>query len=796
VSAWLGAEGGAIAVAGVYAVTKRGQLISGELKEPSGGSGLTHQETFVDLPNDPNIGFVVFLCMVHGTSGNAYVDDLYIGKQPRQAPLSRDTPTPSLKTPGFGGDNLAKNPSFEASDRGQPSEWTVDSKVVKKGLISLVRGESHTGQFSLKLTPNQNNDASTLGDNPFGVAQGFPADQFRGKRVYISGWLGAEGGSTAVLGLYAIAADGHAISAELKEPSGPAGLSYQQDELLVPTDRGTAFLIFACFVYGKSGAAYFDDVYFGFDPPAGGPMQTATGVSSGPQTRADQELEASIGISADHIRRDIPSTLFGSNIEWIWDGNGIWDSGRNRLNDEVVRLTRDLAPSLIRFPGGFFSDFYHWRDGIGPQSARIEALSMPGGARSRHAFGTDEALSFAEAVSGQLLITVNAGTGSPEEAADWVRYVNKSRRRVEYWEVGNEIYLNDGSPVSKAFTMPPDRYARKVIDFAKAMREADPSIKVGAIADESLNPSQPKGYRDWTEQVLRTAGAQIDFIAVHNAYAPGLNIDKGWNVRTVYAAMLAAPVFVRQSLEKLSTKIDALNPGSRIRIAVTEFGPYFQISDGRFVDHVKTLGSALYVGSVMNAFIESPRMDIANSFKLVDSLFTGWIGKRGDRFLPAAPYYASQMYTRHFGKKLIESSTESPTYDSQSVGIVDRMYHVPYLDVIASKSADGSVLYILGVNKHFDRPIKAKIRVQGFRPSGGAAWVLTGKSIDSNTGTEPVQAAREKLVRQAVDEVGGRFDKGAPGEIVVLHTALRDVAPNFEYEFPPHSIVSLEIDGR
>jgi len=809
VSAWLGANGGATALAGVYAVTKRGQVIAGELKEPSGGSGLTYQENFVDLPDSSEISFVVFLVMVHGTSGSAFIDDFYVGTRPRSAtsapggapgrapatPPGRANPRAS-NNPG----NLAKNTGFDESANGLPASWSLDQRVANKGSVAQVQTPSQTG-MGLKLSPNRNNTATDLGGGPFGVAQSFPADQFRGKTVHISGYLGAENGATAVLGLYALTSSGQVFSAELKEPSGGSGLSYQQAELVVPNDRSVSFLIFTCLAYGTSGNVYFDDVYVGFDAPAAAASNNPAPRASGGERASGggnrESSDASISVRADRVIRDIPTGLYGTNIEWIWDANGIWDSKASRLNGDVVRLVRDLGPSLIRFPGGFFSDFYNWRDGTGAQSSRKETLSMPGGARSRHVFGTDEALTFADAVNGQLLITVNAGTGTPQEAAEWVKYVNKGRRRVEYWEIGNELYVNDGSAHSKAFTMTPDRYARKVLDFAKAMRAADPSIKIGAIAEESLNPSQPKGYRNWTEEVLRTAGKEIDFIAVHNAYAPGLHTDKGQNVRTVYAAMLAAPLYVRQSIERLSAKIDSLAPGSRVKIAITEFGPYFQLTpDGRFTDHVKTLGSALYVASVMKVFVENPRTDIANSFKLVDPLFTGWIGKKGDRFLPTGPYYASQMYTRHFGSKLVSSSSESPTYTSESVGIVDRMYQVPYLDVIASKSDDGRKLYVLVVNKHFDKPIKARIDVQGFRPAGGAAWVLNGKGVDSNTGTAPPNIGGVKWARQAVDEVGRQFDRGAPEELGIRRVAIAGVGPNFEYEFPAHSIVSLELDGR
>jgi alpha-L-arabinofuranosidase len=132
------------------------------------------------------------------------------------------------------------------------------------------------------------------------------------------------------------------------------------------------------------------------------------------------------------------------------------------------------------------------------------------------------------------------------------------------------------------------------------MRAVDPGIKIGAIADENYSRSMSPFFANWTEHLLRTAASEIDFIAVHCGYAPTLWEDRGWSPRTVYSAMLAAPQLIREHLANLSARIETLAPGRDIKIAVTEWGPFFNSSrDSRFVDHTKTLGSALFVASTL-----------------------------------------------------------------------------------------------------------------------------------------------------------------------------------------------------
>jgi alpha-N-arabinofuranosidase len=216
---------------------------------------------------------------------------------------------------------------------------------------------------------------------------------------------------------------------------------------------------------------------------------------------------------------------------------------------------------------------------------------------------------------------------------------------------------------------------------------------------------------------------------------------------------------------------------------------------GRFLDHIKTLGSGLFVADTLKVYVETPQVEIANAFKLVDSLWMGWIGPRRGTYLPKGPYFALQMYTRHFGGVLVESSATGPTYENRrAVGWVDAMSAIPYLDIVASRSEDGRTLYILGINKHFDEPVTARISVQGFRPAAeGVAWTLDGTGIDANTGTELFQAPGVKWATQAAAEPNPRFAHGGPDEVKISRKPVRALGSDFEYSFPAHSVTSLEI---
>ena len=521
----------------------------------------------------------------------------------------------------------------------------------------------------------------------------------------------------------------------------------------------------------------------------------------GRQLKADAaglvQETAKIEITSNTPIRTIPATLFGANLEWIWNENLLWDSALGAPDPAHAGLFKQLAPKILRFPGGFFADYYNWRNGVGPQVSRPATASMPGGATSAHTFGTEEALELTRMVDGELLITVNAGTGSAGMAADWVRYVNRSARavHVRYWEIGNELYLPASSLGGiTVVTLSAEQYARRVIEFATAMKAVDPDIKVGAILDESLATVESSG---WTKTVLGLAGNHIDFVSIHNSYAPVLATGGDKALRTVYAAMLASPFLIARNLDSLSTRLDQLVPARRgkIAIAVTEWGPFFHFdSRHRYYDHVKTMGSALFTASALMAFARSPRTEIAAFFKLNDFLNMGLIGYRGNEPSATSPYFAFQLMARHLGGAVLPTKVQSAGFDTEAIGTVPALTAMRYLDVLATLSADRSAILVTVVNKNFEAAIPAEIDLGTLsRSAPGLARTLRATALDAHTGTTPLSSTGIQVAYQARDFWNSRFSWGSPNEVYVETVPLTTQTSRFVFTFPAMSLTTLEI---
>jgi len=684
---------------------------------------------------------------------------------------------------------LPQNGSFAGS--APPEGWFLDPEAAAKGAIRLQPAPSGTPGQVLVLAPNGRNTPSA---KPLGVGQLLPADAVRGRSLRVSAALGGSGGASAVLGLTILRRGGEAGSVMLRNASTDGTLSVQADTLDVPNDRAVEGAVLFLVAEGTAGTALFANV--AITTGAAAPAQRSAAPAPGTPVA---DIPARVRVDTRAIRRTIPRDLFGTNIEVIRDANGLWDTRRNRADPDLVAMARDMGVTLVRFPGGVWSDAYDWRNGIGPQSARATTPTHPGGdERYRHVFGTDEALAFARDIGGSLMITVNAASGTPELAAEWVRYVNgeggRSPRngRVTWWEIGNELYMqNDASGGSTT----PERYADRVVQFSRAMRAVDPQIRIAAIGLRNFGRYRFNAHDNWNEVVLRRAGSEIDLLAVHNAYSPLVPDARGVDPLDVYAAMWAFPQLIARNLADTRGEIARFAPGRQIGLGITEWGPLFAVDPASpLVDHVKTIGSAVFVASALRVFAEDPSVELANFFKLNESLFMGWIGRRQNRWAMTAPAMAFRMVSRGMESGLLSASTEVATFATRAMGFVDRVTNAPYLDVLATASADRTVATVLLINRHPAAGIATRVALGG-NASAVTAETLTADAPDANTGTDVLRIPGLRWGEQARVGPRGRFQQGADSEIRVERQALGPAQGETLVRVPPFSITLLRFEG-
>src|SRR5579862_9326330 len=147
---------------------------------------------------------------------------------------------------------------------------------------------------------------------------------------------------------------------------------------------------------------------------------------------------ARIKIDFDRRIGTIDRNIYGNFIEHLGRCiyGGIYDEG-SPLSDsdgfrkDVLEAVRAMRIPLLRWPGGNFSSGYNWKDGVGPKDARPRRWDTAWQAEESNRFGTDEFIAYCRKINAEPYITINMGTGTMQDAADWVEYCNGTMNT--YW---------------------------------------------------------------------------------------------------------------------------------------------------------------------------------------------------------------------------------------------------------------------------------------------------------------------------------------------------------------------------
>jgi alpha-N-arabinofuranosidase len=235
-------------------------------------------------------------------------------------------------------------------------------------------------------------------------------------------------------------------------------------------------------------------------------------------------------LHAAHAVGPVDPRVFGGFLEHLGRAvyEGVYDPGSRYADSDGVRtdvlaaLGR-LRMTAMRYPGGNFASGYHWRDGVGPRGTRQTVRDLAWQTLEPNTFGTDEFVALCRKAGWTPMLSVNLGTGTPEEARHWVEYCNSppgtqqaelraasghpEPHRVGLWCLGNEM---DGP--WQLGHVPAEHYAIRAQQAAKMMKDVDRTIETVACGSSAL--FMPT-YLEWDRQVLEHLGDHADYISLH-----------------------------------------------------------------------------------------------------------------------------------------------------------------------------------------------------------------------------------------------------------------------------------------
>jgi len=402
------------------------------------------------------------------------------------------------------------------------------------------------------------------------------------------------------------------------------------------------------------------------------------------------------------------------------------------IRTDVVQALKKIGVPVLRWPGGCFADEYHWRDGIGPKESRKRMVNTNwGGVVEDNSFGVHEFMDLCAQVGCEPYINANVGSGTVQEMAEWVEYMNsegdstvvRGRRAngrqeawgVKYWGIGNESWGCGGN-------MRPEYYAdvyRRYQTFCRTYGENRP-FRI-ACGPSDFN------YR-WTEVLMREAAPFMDGLSAHYYTLCGDTwANKGsatdFTTEEYYKTLKRA-----SRMEELISGHDAVmtryDPEKRIGLIVDEWGTWYDVEPGTnpgFLYQQNTLRDAMVAAVTLNIFNRHcDRVAMANIAQTVNVL-QAVILTEGEKMVLTPTWHVFDLYRAHQDGREVDCAVSTGTTGTEAWQL-DR--------ISASASEKDGVYTVTAAN--LDAEGEEELRLTGIRFSQARARVLCGEIHEKN----------------------------------------------------------------
>jgi alpha-L-arabinofuranosidase len=455
-------------------------------------------------------------------------------------------------------------------------------------------------------------------------------------------------------------------------------------------------------------------------------------------------------IHADQGKHTINKHIYGHFAEHlgrcIYDGFYVGEDNKKIPNTQGVRndivdaLKRLQIPNL-RWPGGCFADTYHWKDGIGPKDKRPTIVNRWwGNVTEDNSFGTHDFLNMCELLDTEPYLSVNVGSGTVQEVADWVQYVNfdgvspMSNLRivngrqapwgVKFWGVGNEAWGCGGN-------MTAEYYANIYRQYATFMTGWSNNEKVFRIASGASSSDY-----HWTEVLMKNIPhGMVDGLALHHysvidwgKKGPATGFTEEQYMKTMIEALK-----MDELITKHSAIMDETDPKKKIALVVDEWGGWYDVEPGSnpgFLYQQNSMRDAVLAGATLNIFHKhAERVRMANLAQTVNVL-QAVILTEGEKMILTPTYHVLDMYKVHQDATMLPVELTAKEY---SLG-ADKVAGV---SASASKDSKGAI-HVSLVNIDAKQSQTVSVNLKGAKLANTTGEILTsGKLSDHNTFANP-----------------------------------------------------------
>lgn len=479
------------------------------------------------------------------------------------------------------------------------------------------------------------------------------------------------------------------------------------------------------------------------------------------QNQANIQIHKEIyGQFAEHLGRCIYDGF------WVDSNLNVPKQGRIRM--DIVEALKKIKVPALRWPGGCFGDEYHWRDGIGASMNRPKTVNTTWGMITEdNSFGTHEFLELCKLIGCEPYIAGNVGTGTPQEMASWIEYLNYEGKstladlrkanghpdpyHVSFWGVGNESWGCGGDMTPEYYS---DLY-KKYANFCENYPDSPlKKIASGANGDDF----------HWTEVLMKNIHpGQMWGISLHYYTIPTGNwSNKGSATQfdeKEYFSTMKNCLRMDDILKKNEEIMDKYDPQKRVALVVDEWGVWTNPEPNSSILYQQnSMRDALIAGSTLNIFnnhAERVKMAaLAQSVNVLQSL----VLTQGEKMLLTPTYYVFDLYKVHQDAKLIPLNFQSPD-------LVEGDDKISAVNASASIDDSGKI-HITLVNLDPNKSIVIGSDLEGKWKSVSGEIVHSASFTDHNTFDQPNNVV-EKQFNDAKLK-GGKLSVSLPPLSVVM----------------------------
>lgn len=374
-------------------------------------------------------------------------------------------------------------------------------------------------------------------------------------------------------------------------------------------------------------------------------------------------------ISAQTITVNVKKEIAPIN-PLFWGTNFLYwvEDDKSLIDDNLVKLLKDIPCTVLRYPGGTVADNFYWKTATLDNPDMFPYESGP----TESSF--EEFMTFCQKVGAEPMLVVNTQSfylkGKVDEgaeyAADWVKYCKDKGYKVSCWEIGNETYWH---PVMSA-----REYGTLVVKYAEAMKRVDPNIIISVnghwdknlvgtkertdkqfiagffeslktagqkeIAEKMKEGKQmlvekniTKGDEKWWENVLDVCGNNIDMLSIHWYFHENKLAD------------------LEPKLSELKNFVTEKMNGKQYKWALTEYNCNTKNDEERVMGFAEGIGKFLNFG-----------FDVANFWPMR----IGGMQQRSmfslNKIEPQYPYQIFKLFSKELAGNMVSCTSDNSVF--------------------------------------------------------------------------------------------------------------------------------------